>query len=113
MATWAMKRLGAAPCQWFSAGSKRTRSPGRKTSTGAAFALAETNAFGDEDGLVVRGCAKRCGRRGGRGRGGGGEGRGAGPGGAGVAEVVVGEQAGGALLGVILVAIVFMGLGFL
>jgi hypothetical protein len=29
-----MNRLGAAPCQWFSPGSKKTRSPGRITSTG-------------------------------------------------------------------------------
>jgi hypothetical protein len=28
-----MKRVGAAPCQWFSAASKNTRSPGRITST--------------------------------------------------------------------------------
>src|SRR3954452_20889712 len=28
-----MKRFGAAPCQWFSPGSKNTRSPGRITST--------------------------------------------------------------------------------
>src|SRR2546423_165811 len=27
MARWAMKRSGAAPCQWFSPGSKKTRSP--------------------------------------------------------------------------------------
>jgi len=29
-----MSRVGAAPCQWFSPGSKKTRSPGRITSTG-------------------------------------------------------------------------------
>src|SRR5438445_13447228 len=29
-----MKRVGAAPCQWSSTGSKNTRSPGRMTSTG-------------------------------------------------------------------------------
>ena len=34
MAMWTMKRFGAAPCQWFSPGSKNTRSPGRMTSTG-------------------------------------------------------------------------------
>ena len=34
MATCVMKRVGAAPCQWFSPGSKKTRSPGRMTSTG-------------------------------------------------------------------------------
>jgi hypothetical protein len=34
MAMWAMNRLGAAPCQWFSRGSKKMRSPGRMTSTG-------------------------------------------------------------------------------
>jgi GNAT superfamily N-acetyltransferase len=33
-ARWTMKRLGAAPCQWFSPGSKKTRSPGRMISTG-------------------------------------------------------------------------------
>src|SRR6266536_3221778 len=33
-ATWVMNRVGAAPCQWFSPGSKKTRSPGRMTSTG-------------------------------------------------------------------------------
>jgi len=35
IATWAMKRFGAAPCQWFSPGSKKTRSPGRITSIAA------------------------------------------------------------------------------
>ena len=34
MAMWTMKRVGAAPCQWFSPGSKKTRYPGRITSTG-------------------------------------------------------------------------------
>jgi hypothetical protein len=34
MAMWTMKRFGAAPCQWFSPGSKKTRSPGRMTSMG-------------------------------------------------------------------------------
>jgi hypothetical protein len=34
MAMWVMNRSGAAPCQWSSAGSKKTRSPGRMTSTG-------------------------------------------------------------------------------
>src|SRR3954470_7060896 len=34
MAMWTMKRFGAAPCQWFSPGSKKTRSPGRMSSTG-------------------------------------------------------------------------------
>src|SRR4051812_34985440 len=29
-----MNRVAAAPCQWFSPGSKKTRSPGRMTSTG-------------------------------------------------------------------------------
>jgi hypothetical protein len=29
-----MKRVGAAPCQWSSPGSKKTRSPGRITSIG-------------------------------------------------------------------------------
>src|SRR3954468_11439569 len=29
IAMWTMNRLGAAPCQWFSPGSKNTRSPGR------------------------------------------------------------------------------------
>ena len=29
-----MKRSGAAPCQWSSPGSKKTRSPGRMTSIG-------------------------------------------------------------------------------
>ena len=29
-----MKRLGAAPCQWFSPGAKKTRSPGRISSIG-------------------------------------------------------------------------------
>ena len=33
---WLMKRVGAAPCQWSSPGSKNTRSPGRITSIGAA-----------------------------------------------------------------------------
>jgi hypothetical protein len=33
-ARWTMKRLGAAPCQWSSSGSKKTRSPGRMTSMG-------------------------------------------------------------------------------
>src|SRR5437879_2138161 len=32
---WLMKRVGAAPCQWSSPGSKNTRSPGRITSIGA------------------------------------------------------------------------------
>src|SRR3954447_2572802 len=32
MATWAIKRFGAAPCQWFSPGSMKTRSPGRSSS---------------------------------------------------------------------------------
>src|SRR5437588_8331456 len=31
---WLMKRVGAAPCQWSSPGSKNTRSPGRITSIG-------------------------------------------------------------------------------
>lgn len=34
MATWTVKRLGAAPCQWFSPGPKKTRSPGRIVSIG-------------------------------------------------------------------------------
>src|SRR5213593_2379547 len=34
IAMWVMNRVGAAPCQWFSPGSKKTRSPGRMTSTG-------------------------------------------------------------------------------
>ena len=34
MAMWTMKRFGAAPCQWFSPGWKKTRSPGRMVSTG-------------------------------------------------------------------------------
>jgi hypothetical protein len=34
MAMWTMKRSGAAPCQWFSPGSKKTRSPGRISSIG-------------------------------------------------------------------------------
>ncbi len=34
VAMWVMKRLGAAPCQWSSPGSKYTRSPGRMTSIG-------------------------------------------------------------------------------
>ncbi len=34
MARWTINRCGAAPCQWFSPGSKNTRSPGRITSTG-------------------------------------------------------------------------------
>jgi hypothetical protein len=29
-----MSRVGAAPCQWVSPGSKKTRSPGRMTSIG-------------------------------------------------------------------------------
>ena len=29
-----MNRVGVAPCQWFSPGSKKTQSPGRITSTG-------------------------------------------------------------------------------
>src|SRR5206468_2567583 len=33
-AMWVMSRVGVAPCQWFSPGSKETRSPGRMTSTG-------------------------------------------------------------------------------
>ena len=33
-ATWAIKRFGAAPCQWSSSGAKTTRSPGRMISTG-------------------------------------------------------------------------------
>ena len=32
--TWGRHRLGAAPCRWFSSGAKKTRSPGRMTSTG-------------------------------------------------------------------------------
>jgi hypothetical protein len=48
-----MKRLGAAPCQWSSPGSKYTRSPGRMTSIGPAAALAEADAFGDVDGLAA------------------------------------------------------------
>src|SRR5207249_5228779 len=31
IARWVMKRLGPAPCQWSSPGSKKTRSPGRMT----------------------------------------------------------------------------------
>jgi hypothetical protein len=31
---WAMNLVGAAPCQWSSPGSKKTRSPARSTSTG-------------------------------------------------------------------------------
>src|SRR5205823_14992080 len=34
IARWVMKRLGAAPCQWSSPASKKTRSPGRITSIG-------------------------------------------------------------------------------
>jgi hypothetical protein len=34
IAMWTMNRFGAAPCQWFSPGSKNTRSPGRITSIG-------------------------------------------------------------------------------
>ena len=33
IATWVIRRVGAAPCQWFSPGSKNTRSPGRITSS--------------------------------------------------------------------------------
>ena len=54
MAMWTMKRFGAAPCQWFSPGSKKTRSPGRMVLDRAAFALAEADALGDEDRLAVR-----------------------------------------------------------
>src|SRR4051794_2598390 len=34
MAMWTIKRFATAPCQWFRPGSKKTRSPGRMTSTG-------------------------------------------------------------------------------
>src|SRR3954447_1126245 len=34
MVMWTMNRLGKAPCQWFSPGSKNTRSPGRNCSIG-------------------------------------------------------------------------------
>ena len=49
-----MKRFGAAPCQWFSPGSKKTRSPGRIVLDRAALALAEADALGDEDRLAER-----------------------------------------------------------
>src|SRR5205807_1308616 len=32
IARWVMNRFAAAPCQWSSPGSKKTRSPGRMTS---------------------------------------------------------------------------------
>src|SRR4029077_18504171 len=34
IAMWVMNRVGVAPCQWCSPGSKNTRSPGRMTSIG-------------------------------------------------------------------------------
>src|SRR5918999_5185255 len=34
IAMWVMNRVSAAPCQWFSPGSKKTRSPGRMSSIG-------------------------------------------------------------------------------
>lgn len=40
---WTMKRFDVAPCQWFSLGSKNTRSPGRMTSIGSALSLAEAD----------------------------------------------------------------------
>src|SRR3954452_18034945 len=49
-----MSRLGAARCQCSSSASKRTRSPGRMTSTGPPAALAQAYALGDEDGLAQR-----------------------------------------------------------
>ena len=95
---WTMKRFGAAPCQWFSPGSKKTRSPGRIVLDRAALALAAADALGDEDRLAVR-----VGVPGGAGARGevherGGERRAAGRGGDGVDVDVAGEPVGRALL---------------
>ena len=54
MAMWTMKRFGAAPCQWFSPGSKKTRSPGRISSIGPPSRWQQADALGDEDRLAVR-----------------------------------------------------------
>ena len=42
-----IKRVGAAPCQWSSPGSNKTRRPGQITSIGAAVPLAEAEILAD------------------------------------------------------------------
>src|SRR6476469_3357522 len=49
-----MNRVGAAPCQCSSAGSKKTRSPGRTHLDRAAAALAQADALEHPDRLAVR-----------------------------------------------------------
>src|SRR5438132_9748219 len=62
---WLMKRVGAAPCQCSSPGSKNTRSPGRITSIGAPRRCTRPMPFRDVDRLSVRvgvprgSCARR------------------------------------------------------
>jgi hypothetical protein len=53
IAMWTMNRFGAAPCQWFSPGSKNAVA-GADRLDRAALALAQPDAFGDEDRLAVR-----------------------------------------------------------
>ena len=54
IAMWTMKRLGRRPCQRFSPGSKKTRSPAWKLLDRAAFPLTAAEALGDEDRLAER-----------------------------------------------------------
>ena len=100
MAMWAMKRLGVAPCQWFSPGSKKTRSPGRMTSIGPPSRWQRPTPFGDEDRLAVRVGVPGGARAGREVHECGGERGGAGGRGDGVDVDVAGEPVGRALLGV-------------
>ena len=49
---WVTAVVGVAPCQCFSPGANQTTSPGRISSTGAAFALRPAAAGGDDEGLA-------------------------------------------------------------
>ncbi len=100
MAMWTMKQFGAAPCEVVLAGLEEDAIAGLDDLDRAAFALAEPDAFGDEDRLAV-GVPVPGGPCAGREvHGGGGERGRAGGGGDGVDVDVAGELGGRPLLGV-------------